>query len=169
MGYMFSVGIKGHNQGVFKGEGPPQSKLKDKILGLSFSYEVKSPRDAATGQASGKRQHSPIKIVKEWGAATPQIFQALTTNEVLPEVTLEFLRTNANGEEYVYYRIKLTNASVSNIRQFSTDPPEGGSSAKHQGAAGYKQMEEVSFTFQKIELENADAKIATQDDWHTGA
>lgn len=25
----------------------------------------------ATGQASGKRQHSPILITKEWGAASP--------------------------------------------------------------------------------------------------
>src|SRR5438874_4351293 len=35
------------------------------------SYEVKSPRDIATGQASGKRQHGSITIVKEWGAASP--------------------------------------------------------------------------------------------------
>ena len=31
---------------------------------------VASPRDVATGQASGKRQHRPITIVKEWGAST---------------------------------------------------------------------------------------------------
>ena len=169
MGYMFSVSIKGQKQGVFKGEGSTQSKLKDKIVGLSFSYEVKSPRDAASGQASGKRQHSPIKIVKEWGAATPQIFQALITNEALPEVTLEFRRTNATGEEYVYHRIKLTNASVSEIRQFSADDSlQGSSSAKHGTSGDYRQMEEVSFTFQKIDIANLDAKTEALDDWHTG-
>lgn len=36
-------------------------------------YEVKSPRDLATGQASGKRQHQPVTFVKEWGAATPRL------------------------------------------------------------------------------------------------
>lgn len=36
-------------------------------------YTVKSPRDAASGQASGKRMHKPIKIVKEWGPAPPML------------------------------------------------------------------------------------------------
>ncbi len=34
---------------------------------------MKGPRDAASGQASGKRQHKPVEFVKEWGAATPQL------------------------------------------------------------------------------------------------
>lgn len=36
-------------------------------------YSVKSPRDSASGQASGKRTHHPVTFVKEWGAATPQL------------------------------------------------------------------------------------------------
>jgi type VI secretion system secreted protein Hcp len=164
MGYTFSVTIKGQKQGVFKGEST-KAGPKDKIQGLSFSYEIKSPRDVSTGQASGKRQHSPIKIVKEWGAATPQIFTALTTNEVLPEVTLEFRRVNANGEEYIYYKIKLTNASVSGIRQFTNQGLADGSSAKHSSSTDTMELEEVSFTFQKIEVENIDGKTMGVDDW----
>jgi hypothetical protein len=34
-------------------------------------YTIMSPRDASSGQASGKRMHKPMKIVKEWGPATP--------------------------------------------------------------------------------------------------
>ena len=30
-------------------------------------------RDLATGQASGKRQHKPVHVVKEWGAASPML------------------------------------------------------------------------------------------------
>ena len=30
--------------------------------------KVVAPRDVASGQASGKRQHSPVTITKEWGA-----------------------------------------------------------------------------------------------------
>jgi hypothetical protein len=33
-------------------------------------YSVKSPRDAASGQATGKRQHAPIRIVKEWESSS---------------------------------------------------------------------------------------------------
>ena len=35
------------------------------------SHEIKSPRDLATGQASGKRMHKPVTITKEWSASSP--------------------------------------------------------------------------------------------------
>ena len=38
-----------------------------------YYYTVKSPRDAASGQASGKRMHKPFTITKEWGASTPML------------------------------------------------------------------------------------------------
>jgi hypothetical protein len=34
---------------------------------------IKSPRDAATGQASGKRQHEPITIKKELDKSSPKL------------------------------------------------------------------------------------------------
>lgn len=40
----------------------------------SADYAVK-PRDAASGQASGKRMHKPVTFIKEWSAATPQLAQ----------------------------------------------------------------------------------------------
>ena len=36
-------------------------------------HTVKSPRDAASGMASGKRMHRPFTIIKEWGASTPML------------------------------------------------------------------------------------------------
>ena len=52
------------------------------------SYEVKSPRDIATGQASGKRQHGSITIVKEWGAASPQL------SKMRPQYDVKTLKGN---------------------------------------------------------------------------
>lgn len=37
------------------------------------SFDVKSPRDVATGQSSGKRQHGVVKITKEWNASSPML------------------------------------------------------------------------------------------------
>jgi len=45
------------------------------------SYEVK-PRDAASGMASGKRMHKPLTVVKEWGAASPQLMAMKPTYDV---------------------------------------------------------------------------------------
>jgi type VI secretion system secreted protein Hcp len=167
MPYAFSVTIKGQKQGAFKGEGTSKA-TKDAIDGLSFAYDLKSPRDLSTGQATGKRQHSPIRIVKGWGAATPQIFQALVSNEVLTSVKLEFRKTNVNGEEVVYYTITLADAVVSEIRQFSREATDSSSGGK-RAATDPQELEEVSFTFQKITVENNQAKTMSEDSWRAPA
>jgi type VI secretion system secreted protein Hcp len=166
MAFQAHISIKGKKQGQFKGEGI-QDKRKDKWMPvLAFGYAVQSPRDAATGQARGKRQHKPIVITKEWGAATPQLFQALTTNETLDSVEIEFEKVNANGEEYVYHTIKLTNASIFEIRQYTREYQlQAGQTSKHPGGIDTGELEDVSFTFQKIEMENKDGKTTSADDW----
>jgi type VI secretion system secreted protein Hcp len=145
----YTVAIEGTRQGVFKGEGNG-ARNRDKLIGLDFAYELLSPRDAATGQATGRRQHKPVVITKEVGAASPQLFSAAATNEVLKTVTIEFLGRNPNGEEFVTYSIKLTNATIAVLRQFQA---EG------------KLLEAVEFSLQKIEVSCPSAKTTATDDW----
>lgn len=45
-------------------------------------YSVQSPRDSASGMASGKRTHSPVTFVKEWGPATPQLKTMTPTYDI---------------------------------------------------------------------------------------
>ena len=150
------VKITGSKQGAFKSEvaGKGVDKL-GQIQGFGFQFELRSPRDAATGQASGKRQYSPITFTKEWGAASPQIFQALSTNEILPTVEFDFVRSNALGEQTVYYTMKLTNATVSALKSYI-----GGA-----GTTDQRALEDVSITFQKIEVEDKEGKTMAMDDW----
>lgn len=42
---------------------------------------MRSPRDAASGLPTGKRQHKPITITKEWGASTPKLMMKTPTGE----------------------------------------------------------------------------------------
>jgi type VI secretion system secreted protein Hcp len=163
MAYEFCVTIEGTTQGAFKGESPREAHSA-KIAGLSYRHEITSPRDIATGQASGKRQHGPVVITKEWGASTPQLFLALTTNEVLKSVFIEFFHTTPDGLEEVYHTVKLVNATVSKIAQ-STGSGESSGSAKTNATYDTLELEEVSFTYQRIEVENLPAKTAAEDDW----
>jgi type VI secretion system secreted protein Hcp len=78
--------IAGTKQGKFKGQS--QSGKFTPIL--SFDMSMQSPRDAATGQASGKRQHKPIAVLVPWTTACPQLFTAMMTNESLESVVFEF-------------------------------------------------------------------------------
>ncbi len=164
MGYQAHISINATKQGQFKGEGI-QTARKDKWMPvLSFDMEVVSPRDVATGQASGKRQWRPVKVVKEWGAASPQALLACSTNEVLKSVTVEFTKTNANGQEYVYQTLKLTNGTISNIRRF-TGAGNSESSSRHTSANDTMELEEWSMTFQTIEVDDTDGKTSFSDDW----
>lgn len=165
MAYQFYVTIQGTKQGRFKGaaDGLRQkresAKSGAKIAGVRFLLETTSPRDLATGQASGKRQYKPIQITKEWDASSPQLFQALVENEVLKSVLFEFVKTNEQGKEFVYHTIKLTNATVSALRSYlDLTDTTGDPFDAHE-------LEDVSFTFQKIEIENKEAKTAAADDW----
>jgi type VI secretion system secreted protein Hcp len=127
---------------------------------------VQSPRDAATGQASGKRQHKPVQIVAEWGTATPQLFQALVSNEVLAEVTIEFVDTNKDGKSYVRQTKKLANATISNLRPqaiFSNGP------IRHGHSLTLEEYTEINMTYQPIEWTWKNGGKTASDDWQAGS
>jgi len=155
MANQFYVTIAGTRQGAFKPDtvvaGAP------KLIGLSCTVQLSSPRDAATGQASGKRQWKPLTVTKEWGPSSPQIFQALATNEVLKTVLVEFIRPDPRGPDSTYATITLTNGAVADVRQYTDAGPP------------YRQLEEIAFTFQKIEIRDVAGNTSFDDDWVAGA
>jgi len=155
MANRFYVTIRGTKQGQFKGDdlhGPQGNK----IAGLAFRYGLASPHDAQ-GLATGRRQHDSVLLVKEWDAASPQIFQAIATNEVITEVNFEFLKTTAAGVDSLYYTIKLTNASIVKVSMHVDAPTPG-------APGDTRELEEVSFVFQKIEMASLDGHTAAADD-----
>jgi type VI secretion system secreted protein Hcp len=158
MAYEFYVTIEGTQQGQLKGESAREAH-HDKMAGLSFRYTVGSPRESATGMATGKRQHQPITFVKEWGAASPQLFTAAITNESLKSVLFEFVKTDQrSGEEVVFHTIKLTNAFVTTIEQYIDPGPES-----HDTLA----LEKLSLSFQRIEIANLEGKTSAIDEGRT--
>jgi type VI secretion system secreted protein Hcp len=147
--YFTAVGKK---QGAFKGDGLKAKGHENQMLALTFDYGIVSPRDIATGQASGKRQHKPVTITKEWGASTPQFLVATATNEQLTKVLMEFWDTDPlkGGAQRLHFVVTLTNASVAEVRQ---------------RLANDLLTEDISFTFQKIMVEDKVGKTVFQDDW----
>lgn len=149
----FYVSITGVKQGPFKGE-VTKKGFEGKIAGLNFDYAVLSPRDPASGMATGKRVHKPIKIKKVWGASSTQLFTALTTNEALTAVVIDFFSIDPTGMMVLDHSFKLTNAFVTSIEHNS----------ETLGAlATVPPMETVEFVFQQIELLNHRTKTAAMD------
>jgi type VI secretion system secreted protein Hcp len=151
MAYEFYVTIEGSKSGIIKGDVIKRGH-EGKIAGLAFDYEaLLEQARRGSGQAAGKRQHSPITITKRWDVATPRLFQALVTGEILKSVLIEFEGTDRKtSTKVIYHTVKLTNASIVDVFQYA-DADTG-------------ELEDVSFVFRKIEIENKIGKTMAVDD-----
>lgn len=152
--------VTGALQGAFKGEAT-SPKLQHKIPGVAFSYGVLAPHDATTGAPSGRRQHQPLTFTKQWGASSPQFYQAAFTNEVLTTVLFEFFLPLSDGTESLDHSIKLTNATIVSAQQSLhlaqlNGPP-----------IDTRELHEISFNFQKIDITSLSGHTEAVDDWQT--
>ena len=62
---------------------------------VGFDWSVVSPRDPASGQATGKRQHHPIVITMKADAAAVRLLNSLFSNENLASVEIGFIHGRA--------------------------------------------------------------------------
>jgi type VI secretion system secreted protein Hcp len=147
--------VVGAKQGPFQGD-PVVRGNAAQIAVYTLTQELKVPFDPATGQSTGKRQHSPLTIVKELDKSSPQFFQAAVTNEVLKSVTCTMYRNSGNGQTRAYFKIALTNAIIVDIKN---------SGDGVNGAAQGDERERISFSYQKIELTDLDSNVTAADDW----
>lgn len=148
----------GQKQGAF--EGPVTDKGFEKSVEVDAAdHAIVSPRDAASGQATGKRQHKPFLITKAVDKTTPLFYNALVTNEILTSCTIRFVRPSNTGTADNYYTVKLTNASITSLDFTKGDV---------RGAAGrLGEYEQIGFTYQKIEWTITAGGITAQDDWES--
>lgn len=149
--------LKGKKQGQIKGS-VTQKGREGSIAVYSYNLEIISPRDAASGLPTGKRQHRPIHITKEIDKSTPLLFSVLVNNESLTEVIIKFFAPIATGTEKQIYTVKLTNANIASFTQNmelnKTDP-----------GSKLPVLEEISFTYEKIEITWEDGVITASDNW----
>lgn len=87
---------------------------------LAVEHSVTSPRDAASGMATGKRQHHPIAVIKAIDSTSPALTGLLVRNQEI--ATAEFLFFGSDermslglGRESLLYKIVLKKAFLSGI------------------------------------------------------
>ena len=131
--------LTGSTQGDIQGS-VTQAGREDSIMVVAVNHEVESPRDAASGLPTGKRQHHPITIVKAIDISTPLLAQALVSNETITNWALQFWRPSASGQETQFYTIELIDAAISAIRfeMLNNRYPEN---------VQHREYEHISFTY----------------------
>ena len=97
----------------------PGSKFRMKLKpSLACKFEMLQQYDLGSGQLTGRRQHSPITIVREVDEASPLLWQALCSNERFASASLSFARPDSSGREIVTHTIVLTNGAIVGYRTY---------------------------------------------------
>ena len=131
------ITIIGSRQGKFKGDA-----MSDQIKVVSVTRDT----PMAAAMPTGRRMHSTITITKEIDKASPMIFQALSTNEVLSEVVINF--NGASGGPKTAQKIVLTDATILSVRK-----------------AGGNEI--IALDYQAINVTWTDGGKTASDDWQT--
>lgn len=99
------------------------------------------------GGGTGRLQATPLKIVKRIDKSSPVLAKGISRNENA-RATLRYFRQNEiTGDTEEYFRVIIDNARISSIRHWTPSnlDPSG---------SQFPFMEEVSFTYQRVTLED---------------
>jgi len=127
---------------------------------LYYQSDVKSPRDAATGLPTGRRQYQPIIIRKRIDKTSPLLTMALVNNQI-GNATIRFYRQGhgGGGAADQFFTVQLNNISIASIQQLLPDVH------KSSGEVTTPPIEEISLVFRTITWTITDGGISAQDDW----
>ncbi len=122
--------------GDIKGESL-DSKHKDEIEVLSYSWGVAAAPSGGGGGGAGKPTFQDLAITHKFDKASPKLLLACATGEHIKEATITHRK--AGGTQHEYLIVKMTDVTITGVN--------------HAGTTEQPMTENISLTFGKIELE----------------
>lgn len=131
----------------------------DSIECISYEQGVMSAREAGTNMVTGRRQFTPLKIMKRIDKASPLLMKALTNNEKIDAV-FKFFRPNPSGDGTTeqFYTVELKEGNIASVKQHVP-------TTINAATAGEPPLEEVSFVFKTITWTYTNGGVTHQDTW----
>lgn len=117
---------------------------EDTIECSSFVWGGQAPFDPATGERSGKTEHTAVEIEKRIDKSTPLLIKALCNNEPVDLAEFMFFRTEKDGTEEKFYAVRLTGGHISSVTQIGQQRIVAGDTSP-------PMTEKVAFVFKEIE------------------
>lgn len=131
---------------------------EDQVLVESFEHHFYRPE----GAQSGGRVHGPVTITKAFDKATPLIFEAWRTGEILKLCKLEWYRNSPTSGQEHFYTMEFTDAVITNI---SLTMPHW----RDPESAHVTQLEAVTFAYRTIISTHEISRTTGSDYWHGGS
>ncbi|MGY8683193.1 Hcp family type VI secretion system effector [Bradyrhizobium sp. UFLA05-153] len=136
------------------------SDNQSKITVVAFTSGIIVPRDMTSGVATGTRNHQPVVFTKFFDRASPLLWQALATNEVLEEVVCEFYRADPAGmpKPQNFFKTTWKDATLIEGKAFVplTINPQNNF---------FQNMEDWSFTYKEVKWEHIPGSTTGEDKW----
>jgi type VI secretion system Hcp family effector len=149
------VTIVGTRQGDFKG-GSTDAGHEDAIEGLDADYALTRPLDDGSGHSAGRPQHVPFRITMASGPATPQLLQAMLTDEQFKSVTIDFVQPSPEQGKVVE-SIVITNARIVDFQhQLEADPATAG---------GGRLLDRIALEFHTFHIASTIGNTTATDTW----
>jgi type VI secretion system Hcp family effector len=154
------AGIGGEVAGIMKVESAKQGKIigvagAGKPAGgvnvLGFKMGQESPEDPGSGNTPGVRKHHFVVVTKAVDATSPEFLQAFNGKEVLKSVVIQLTKKTPDSRHKAGTTITLTDVVIAGIRK---DGPDLGPS----------HLEELTYSYRTILVQNADGSTSTNDD-----
>jgi type VI secretion system secreted protein Hcp len=142
--------VEGSKQGMIVGT-PGTGAGSNEINLVSFKMGSAAPVDTRSGTVKGARTKHLIVVTKEIDPASPKLFQAFTGNESLKSVVIKLTTKTPDGKHMASRTVTLTDAVISKIRK---DGPD----------LNLSHLEEISYAYRLILVQNADGSTSTTDD-----
>ncbi len=121
---------------------------KVELVAANLDVELVSP--AGSGRATARRRYRPLLIKKGLDSATPYLFEAFSTNQILSTVTIEFWRNDGFGSQELKFRYTLDNAIVVSILHLDNLTDQN----------ALLPLEMVKLAFEELEIEDVEnAKV----------
>jgi len=143
-----------------KGEST-QSSLgrENSIECVQYEYGCTSAREAATGMVTGRRQHTPINVVKRIDKASPLLIKALVNNEKI-DAEFKFFRPNPKGDGTTeqFFTVKIKDGHIASVREFVSNTLD-------KERVNDPPCEEVKFVFKTISWTYTDGGVTHEDSW----
>lgn len=124
------------------------------VIEVQLDWPTKSAREAASGQATGKRQYEPIMFRKRIDKSSPLLAKALAENQTIEVLKFAVGKPMKGGKFKVKEIVTLVNPKLTKI-------------TKGEPGSRYAEYEEIAFTFSSIKRQTVN-KIMSDDDWPVG-
>jgi type VI secretion system secreted protein Hcp len=137
----------------------------------SYELGIKSPRDAATGMATGQAKRSPVQIIKPIDANTPVLFSMLAGNEQIQSAKLDLIAPDANGKPSTYMSYDLGSGAISSWDDGANETITflGNSlSATGKGATGAQAVGQMTIMGQTLPITGFTTGVSSPRDAASG-